>query len=253
MKELERQIVKTRFEKPEGVPFIYAAYSPEYVGFHSRRFAILCELVEQLGAHERTKLLDIGPTYTSKMFYEHFKCRVDSLGFDPDEETAFGKNYQFDLNLAQSEETWRKDLGDYDIVVIAEVIEHLYTAPRLVLQYLKTLVKPGGHIVLQTPNALGLKMRLQLLFGKHPFEQISERPGSPNHYRESTLKEFKAFAEGAGLEIVLAGHYNYFNPSFRQNNRKIKPWMGALFFRFSDILPPSMKRGLTLVMRRPMA
>lgn len=251
MKEFERSIIATRFDKPDGVPFIYTAYSPEYVGFHSRRFAILCQLVEQLGANEKTKLLDIGPTYTSKMFHEHFKCQVDSFGFDDDQETSFGKNYRFDLNDAYSEETWRKDVGGYDIIVIAEVIEHLYTAPVQVLAYLKTLLKPGGSIVLQTPNALGLKMRLQLLFGKHPYEQISERRGSPNHYRESTLAEMVSYAKAAGLEVSLAGHYNYFNPSFRQNNKRIKPWMGALFFRFSEILPPKLKRGLTVVMRRP--
>jgi cyclopropane fatty-acyl-phospholipid synthase-like methyltransferase len=251
IRAVEGQIIATRNEKAEGLPNNYLTYWPDYVGFHSRRFAMLVAMLEGLGVDEKSHLLDIGPTYTTKLFADSFHCRVDSLSFSPDEKTPFGENYYFDLNLSQEKKDWRSGIGPYDVIVMAEVIEHLHTAPKVVLSYLIELLKPGGYLILQTPNALGIKQRIQLLLGKHPYEQISEEPTSPNHFRESTLAELVAFSQAAGFEVVHAKHYNYFNPTFRQKKDWVKPWMGALFFRISDLLPARLKRGMTVVCRKP--
>lgn len=251
LRQYEKRIIETRFETFPELPDKYTCYSPEYVGFHSRRFAVLVQILEQLGVTDKSEVLDIGPTYTSKMFADHFKCRVDSLSFSEDEETPFGTNFKFDLNRAQFPELHRTDLRQYDVVVMAEVIEHLYTAPKVVMAYLRTLIKPGGYLVVQTPNALGLKMRIQLLLGKHPYEEISPDPESPNHYRENTLAELTRYTQEAGFNVVHNAHYNYFNPTFRQNNQRIRPWMGKLYFKFSDFLPAKMKRGLMVVGQNP--
>ena len=254
VKELERAIIEKRFEKHEGLPQTYTSYSSEYVGFHSRRFAYMLAFLEKEGIGKESRILDVGPTFTAKLMHDHFGAQVDGMSFSPDEQTPFGKNYRFDLNLSQTKEKWRLDLGPYDAIVFAEVIEHLYTAPRLALLYLAGLLKPGGVMIVQTPNALGLKQRVQLLLGKHPYEPLSEEPESPNHFRESTLAELVRHAEGAGLEVLSAGHYNYFNAGFRQKSSlasRVPGWVGALYFRFQDFLPPKMRRGLMLVCRRP--
>lgn len=254
VRELERAIIAKRFDKYEGLPHFYCDFVPEYVGFHSKRFAWMLAFLESAGVHSESKILDVGPTFTAKLLHDHFGAHVDALSFSPDEETYFGKNHRFDLNLSQNRETWRLDLGPYDAIVFSEVIEHLYTAPRVVLEYLRELLKPGGVMIVQTPNALGLKQRVMLLLGRHPYEPISEDPGSPNHFRESTLDELVAYAKRAGLEVVSAGHYNYFNAGFRQNSSKgsqVPGWVGALFFRLQDFVPAKMRRGLMLVCRRP--
>ena len=109
-------------------------------------------------------------------------------------------------------------------------------------------------MIVQTPNALGLKQRVQLLLGRHPYEPISEDPEGPNHFRESTLAELERHAVGAGLEVISAAHYNCFNAGFRQKSSlasRVPGWVGALYFRFQDFLPPKMRRGLMLVCRRP--
>ncbi|MBL8087019.1 MAG: class I SAM-dependent methyltransferase [Chthonomonas sp.] len=251
LRELERTIAEMRHERFENLPEKYVCFSPEYVGFHSRRFACLVLMLERLGLTAESRLLDVGPTFTSILFHRTFKCRVDSLSFSPDEETPYGQNFQFDLNLAQRKQDWREDLGDYDAITFAEVIEHLYTSPRIVLEYLASRLKPGGVLLIQTPNAVGIKQRIQLLLGKHPYEEISDDPESPNHYRECTLAELVRYAQKAGLEVIHADTYNYFNPTYRQKNKRIKPWMGSLFYRISDFLPRGMKRGMMVVCRRP--
>src|SRR5205823_6516869 len=109
---------------------------------------------------------------------------------------------QFDLNDAQSEDTWRRDIPRYDVVVMAEVIEHLYTAPELVLGFLKTLVADNGLVIIQTPNAAALSKRLKLLFGRNPYELIRVDTTNPGHFREYTSRELIRIAEGAGFEVV---------------------------------------------------
>jgi hypothetical protein len=54
-------------------------------------------------------------------------------------------------------------------IVFAEVIEHLFTAPELVLAYLHELLVPRGQLLLQTPNAASLRKRLKLALGRNPF------------------------------------------------------------------------------------
>jgi len=253
MRAIERQIIADRHKRPEGLPDKYICYTPEYAGFHSRRFAIMLMTLEQLGLGPESRILDVGPTLSAVLLHQQFGCRVDAISFSPDEETPFGKNHEFDLNLTQDPANWRTDLGGYDAIVFAEVLEHLHTAPRLVLAYLGSLLKPGGYLLIQTPNALALKARVQLLLGKHPYEQISEHLHSPNHFRENTLGELTSFAELSGLPVVHAGHYNYFNPTFRQRTgSKVPGWVGNLYFRFSDFLPARMKRGLMVVAQRPL-
>lgn len=250
LRELERMVLGMKDAKFLDLPQKLTCYSPEYVGFHSRRFAVLLMMLEQIGIHPKSRILDVGPTFTSILFAQQFECTVDSLSFSEDEPTPFGKNFQFDLNLSQNREDWRTDFGDYEAIVFAEVIEHLHTAPRVVLEYLKERLRPGGWLIIQTPNALGVKQRIQVLTGRHPYEEISADPTSPNHFRESTLPELTRYCTQAGLEVVHAGYYNYFNPTYRQKRDATRPWMGALFFRASDLLPAKLKRGMTVVCRR---
>jgi hypothetical protein len=246
--QLELEVLELKDLDKTGLPSNYVKYSEAYVGFHSRRIATLLHTLSQLGASSESRIMDIGPTFTAQVLHKHFDCQVDSISFSEDQWTPFGRNIQFDLNDAQDPAKWRKDVSPYPFVVMAEVLEHLYVAPTLALRYIKNLLAPGGVAIIQTPNALAFKQRIQMLLGRHPFEPISEDPKSPNHFRENTMDELVSFAHQAGLEVLDAKYHNYFNPSYRQTEG-IQPWMGALYFRFCDFLPSKLKRGLMVVCR----
>jgi len=55
------------------------------------------------------------------------------------------------------------DNASFDYVVLAEVIEHLRN-PYQVMQELSRILRPGGKIILSTPNILNLKSRMRFLF-----------------------------------------------------------------------------------------
>lgn len=56
--------------------------------------------------------------------------------------------------------------GNFDIVVIKDILEHIYNSLNL-LQEAKRVVKPDGYIIISLPNHFYFPFRLRLLFGKN--------------------------------------------------------------------------------------
>jgi SAM-dependent methyltransferase len=63
----------------------------------------------------------------------------------------------------------RLDVRGADCAVFTEVIEHLhyYYVPQVLSEINKSL-KPGGYLILTTPNIASLLRRLRLLLGRQP-------------------------------------------------------------------------------------
>ena len=83
--------------------------------------------------------------------------------------------------------------GTFDVVLSSEVIEHT-PSPEAAARELYRVLKPGGHLVLSTPNWLWqLPVRAASVLGLRPYD------GFENFLRPSRLR--KAIA-GAGGEIL---------------------------------------------------
>lgn len=219
----------------------------EYIRYHAARFAyvmgLVGELLDAVGATSahRAKVLDIGPHFITRLTHELFGDRVtiDTLGwtnFRLYDERIVDRHIEFDLNDAYDPQLW-PELVEHDVVIMAEVIEHLYTAPRQVLGCLLHFVKPGGYLIVQTPNAVALRSRVLMVVGRHPFDQINEDRTNPGHYRESTLEELCEFGEEAGFHVLRALRQDY----FRSNG----------LARLAGRVRPTLRRGLTVVYERP--
>ena len=89
-----------------------------------------------------------------------------------------------------------EDLADgaFDAAVCFETIEHVPDAPAF-LRAIHTRLKPGGLLILSTPNQL------------HTFNYIRRRLGKPldvadaTHFREYSRPELAAMVVGAGFEV----------------------------------------------------
>jgi hypothetical protein len=137
---------------------------------------------------------------------------------------------------------------------MAEVLEHLYTAPQLVLGFVKSLLRPNGFLILQTPNAASLPKRLKLFFGRHPYEKIRTDPRNPGHYREYTISELRALAEEFGFRVERCVTAFYFDARYAHDESGSGTG-GALFGGLKNVvyrvLPPSLREGITVVWRAP--
>jgi hypothetical protein len=145
-----------------------AGGNPAYAAFHAPRFAFLVDLVSRRLAASAGPMLDVGHSPLTALLARRLGRPVDSLGLEADGALPGGRQYRFDLNDARDPSHWRTDLGPYQLVVFAEVIEHLYTAPELALAYLRRLLAPGGALLLQTPNAVSLRKRSSSCGISHP-------------------------------------------------------------------------------------
>jgi SAM-dependent methyltransferase len=83
--------------------------------------------------------------------------------------------------------------GAFDALFAGELIEHLRD-PRPALAEFARVLKPGGPIILTTPNRLRLANRVD----------GSERPFSPDHLSELSYDEVIGLLREAGFEVLEA-------------------------------------------------
>jgi hypothetical protein len=206
---------------------------------------IISELLKTaLPNSNNLKLLDIGPHFLTEQIHRYFPAfELNTLGFENPQlyDVKNIKNhFQFDLNDAQFAENWPA-FEKHDCIVMSEVLEHLYTSPVLIFSFLKTLLKPGGFLLLTTPNAVAISKRLQLLAGRHPYEMLRQSRENPGHIREYTRPELVKAGETAGLRLVSASLENYFitdDPFYK-------------FIYGVSALVPGLRTGLIMVLTNP--
>jgi len=200
---------------------------------HERRYALLLDLVKALGP---ARILVVGPSHESVLLRE--VAPVDTLGWGDHRfpRTEGERHLQHDLNDPDYPE-----LREYDAVVCAEVVEHLHVPVEAVVRRLAAALAPGGHLVLQTPNATSLPKRLRMLIGRNPYEPLRDEAENPGHFREYTQWELRHAVEAAGLDVERIVTANYFDHGSPQNR----------LFRAADrVLPSTLREGITVIARR---
>jgi SAM-dependent methyltransferase len=95
----------------------------------------------------------------------------------------------------------------FDTVLCCELIEHLFEDPMHMMSEINRILKPGGHLVLTTPNAGSLRAVSAILLGYHPaFFPAYIRPreegeeAEARHNREYVPMEIKHLLTDSGFE-----------------------------------------------------
>lgn len=215
--------------------------SRDYLRFHAPRYRYLLGAVgDVIGERspDAVRVLDVGPAYQTALLRTMWDgLVVDTLGFGDIRfaPRAGERHFHVDLNETAGAEVVE---GGHDLVVVAEVIEHLYTAAPTVLTFLRRFLRAGGTLLLQTPNAVALPRRLKMLMGRNPTEPIRPNRFDPGHFHEYTVAELTAAAEAADLTVEHVDLANYFANG------------GRLRWRYNDLvaprLPGSLRDGITM-------
>lgn len=112
------------------------------------------------------------------------------------------------------------DLGTFDVVVATEVIEHV-AHPDEFLEHLAAFVRPGGYLVITTPNGRFLRNALPRFsdFGDpSAFEAGQFKPDADGHIFLLHADELEPLGRAAGLELVEVTHGTSF---------LVRGWMGT--------------------------
>ena len=186
-------------------------------------------------------MLDVGAGFQTALLRDRLgPANVDVLGlwvprFAPPE--GAGEHHVFDLNDCDRQGAL-PGIGGYDLALMGEVIEHLFRGPATVLRSVAALVKPGGHLLVQTPNAAAFHKRLRALAGRPPSGAMPEDRSGDRHVREYTARELETAGREAGLEVVDVEAASYFGS-------------GRARGLADRVLPPGLRLGLTATFRRP--
>ena len=228
----------------------------EYILTHSKRFSYLLGLVartrEEMSS-DSIRIMDVGPSFFTHLLQKEFpQDQIHTLGFTHAEsrgghlpqfiEIPRETYVQFDLNDSQYPDRWVQ-AAPCDLIVMGEVLEHLYTSPILVLRFLRSLSKPNGKCIIGTPNAVTLIRRIHMVLGRNPYENIRETRDNPGHFREYTVRELTDMGKQAGWNVHHAELKNY----FKAFSPKGKAFDGFV----NHLLPSSFKTGINIVYTNP--
>ncbi len=95
----------------------------------------------------------------------------------------------------------------FSTVLCCELIEHLFADPMHLMCEVNRILKPGGRLVLTTPNIAGLRAVAAILLGYHPgFFHSYLRPNEggesdARHNREYTPREIHQLLMNSGFEV----------------------------------------------------
>lgn len=225
-----------------------------YFEYHKARYDYVLSVAKRWCPDRSTRVLDIGRSYLSTMLLDLYDD-VTTLGF-PLQMTGHGNSDSsgtgrtlsghiiYDLNDAQDLLPIDRD-KQYDLIVFCETIEHLHTAPELVLFVLRGILRDGGIIICQTPNASSLDNRLLMMVGRNPFHMICIENFNPGHFREYTKSELMHLFEFAGYKVLSHEYKEYFGCE-----GSVAKLLCAKILKGVSAIFPSFSRGQTIVSRK---
>ena len=121
-----------------------------------------------------------------------------------------GEVFECDIDHFDAEkDRFPYDDGQFSTVLCCELIEHLFEDPMHLMSEVNRILKPGGHLVLTTPNVAALRGISAILLGYHPgFFHAYIKPAESGevdarHNREYTPREIHKLLENSGFEVAL--------------------------------------------------
>lgn len=147
-----------------------------------------------------SKVLDVGcSTGNFGVYLEREKnCKVTGIDIDSEDiriaKKKISRAYVMDINSDSVDK-----LGLFDVVIFADVIEHLENPSSTLSQVAKKLLKTGGKICFSIPNMAHVSVRIDLLAGSFPYKSRGLLDKTHLHFYD--FNEVNNVFNNAGLTI----------------------------------------------------
>ena len=200
-------------------------------------------LVLDAGAGQRIK------TFKSQLSTARFVVGID-MAFDD-----LKQNHDVGARVLGNAEKMPFQSGTFDSIVSVDVVEHL-TDPQAFLREAGRCMRPGGTMVILTPNLLGYKNLITNAMPKGALDfswrTLKKRPGQPfrTYYRANTVHSMKRICKSVGLEVEQAHHVDEISHFFYGH-----PALCVLAYAYGRLLRAlgleSLLNYLVFVLRKP--
>lgn len=160
---------------------------------------LLFRHLQNIGLSSKTVLeLGVGDSSLTRRLHE-VGTIVDCLELDQAAALAAAPFARRVWNESLSIESLDQVSERYDIVIAADILEHL-VYPEEILSKLKTCVKKNGVLLVSLPNVANLYVRLNLLLGRFPYHNKGILDSSHLHFY--TRRSAERLLSKTGWEIV---------------------------------------------------
>jgi glycosyltransferase involved in cell wall biosynthesis/SAM-dependent methyltransferase len=203
--------------EPEAIESWIAPEARQYAGNHKSRFLRTLEMTpagdQSKAILEMGAYMQITPALKYQLGYGKVRgCYFGRLG-QVDHKSIVsdnGQTFECDVDHFDAE----RDIFPYadasfDTVLCCELIEHLLADPMHMMSEINRILKPGGHLLLTTPNLGSLRAIAGILQGYHPSffpayirpREEGEEPEA-RHNREYVPMEVQHLLTDSGFEVV---------------------------------------------------
>ncbi|WP_338431137.1 class I SAM-dependent methyltransferase [Synechococcus elongatus] len=194
----------------------------DYLQVHKTRFWELLNAVKFVVGDCPARLLEFGNSEVSALYPQliptitlDLSDRVvadDYIGFTEAKcRQKFKIDQYFSIDLEHIGKAEKlPNPASYDCVVFTEVLEHLCADPQQIIEFLLSLLKPSGQLILSTPNYFRSENLSQISQGKNPQPYHPGFAGNWDghyHYREYSAIELDSLIKSASGTVAW-GYYS---------------------------------------------
>jgi glycosyltransferase involved in cell wall biosynthesis/SAM-dependent methyltransferase len=204
--------------------------------------------VLEMGAY-----LQITPALKIQLGYEEVRgCYYGPAGESHQRSAVSesGETFECRIDLFDAERDCFPYSNDYFATVLCcELLEHLNSDPMHMMSEINRILKPGGCLVLTTPNVASLRALAGILQGFHPqlfSSYVRPKNGvvDARHAREYTPGEIRQLLEDSGFEVTLLE-----TGPFRDEPKPEHAWVQHLLDRYY-LTPEHRGEGIYAVGRK---
>jgi SAM-dependent methyltransferase len=208
------------------------------------RNQIVMSWLEELQARGVHDVLELGsyPYFLSLLIQKYFPFNLQLANYfgDParnglqkDPMEIDGSIHEFIYQHFNIEKD-RFPYGDatFDVVIFCEIIEHLLMSPDAPVSEISRILKPGGFVIISTPNAVRLANVAHLVRGRNIYPGYSPHGPYGRHNREYVLSELKDLLHHHGFEMAKAEIIDLHPHSWKRRVAKVigpESWRDHLF------------------------
>lgn len=243
-------IQRSDFDRVYDVNILASGFfeSDDYYVFDKERYWRSLQLFQKLNVAHPAKVLEIGGgqmVILCKYLYGD-DCVLGDVSkkfFGPVERQNIPC---IECNLM--EDRYEAARGQFDVVFLLEVIEHLPVPPYVIFEKLKAFLKPGGVLFLTTPNLFRLRNVIRMILGREFLDRFMlPQPGRGlGHQLEYSAEHIKWQIEQAGLHVAALDYDELGRVGHSRKARLARKLLSPLTMR------PKLRDGLAISARKPL-